>query len=283
MTLYRSRRHSWQQLDASRATKLTDARLQLHHAAQLVAAMGISYLPKADDDSHTNMEWLAGALASNVVGERPFRVAVRPSPFALAVIVGDAELASLPLHGRTIADGARWIQVQVRTLGVDPQQFTLAKHYTIPAHPVARGVPFDTTDDAAFEQLQRWYGNADALLRRLAAERGGSSVRCWPHHFDIATLLSPMTGTSIGVGLEPGDGSYDEPYWYVNLYPAPHDAGALTASALEGNGTWHTDQWLGAVLPGSRLAQEQQEAQISSFLESGIVACETQLRRDSGG
>jgi hypothetical protein len=280
MTLFRRRRQVWHDVDPARATSLADARLQLHHAAQLVAAVGISYLPKADDDSHTNMEWIAGTLASNVVGDWPFRIAVRPHPFALVVIVGDVELTSLSLNGKTITEGARWIQGQVRPLGLDPARFTLAKHYTIPAHPVSRGVPFDTSNDGAFAELQRWFGNAGAVLSRLAADRPASPVRCWPHHFDIATLLAPMPGKSVGAGLEPGDASYDEPYWYVNLYPAPRDPTALTATPLEGGGAWHTDQWLGAVLRGSRIGTHRQQEQVQSFLDSAIGACENALRRD---
>src|SRR4051812_10664239 len=157
MSIFIKRKRSWADVDSSVATKLSDARLQLHHAAQLVAAMGISYLPKADDDSHTNMEWIAHALASNVVGERSFRLGVRADPFALVVIGGDAELASYSLHGNTINDAAAWTRSQITKLGVDSSRYTLAKHYTIPTHAVARGVPFDTSDAAAFEQLQRWY------------------------------------------------------------------------------------------------------------------------------
>src|SRR3954469_12923617 len=102
--LFRKSRTAWKDVDPALGASLHDARLQLHHAAQLVAAMGISYLPKADDDSHTNMEWIAHALASNVVGERSFRLGVRADPFALVVIGGDAELASYSLHGNTIND-----------------------------------------------------------------------------------------------------------------------------------------------------------------------------------
>ena len=68
----------------------------------------------------------------------------------------------------------------------------------------------------------------------MAEERAdGSPVRCWPHHFDIATLLTIAPGQTIGVGLEPGDGYYDEPYWYVNQYPAPS---ATPGNQLEGGG-----------------------------------------------
>jgi hypothetical protein len=274
MTLFTMRRHAWQPLDPSRAQGIGDARLQLHHAAQLVAAIGISYLPKADDDSHTNMEWIAGALASNAVGPRAFRVAVRPHPFALVILAGDAELASLTLHGRTVADATQWVRDRIASLGVDPDRLTLEKHYEIPPHDVSRGAPFDAADDTAFVELQHWFDDADALLRRLAYERDGSPVRCWPHHFDIATLFTPAPGRSIGAGLEPGDGSYAEPYWYVNLYPPPPDPTRLTAVALQGGGAWHTDEWLGAVLNGSSMTRDNQEQQALAFLTSAIEACQ---------
>src|ERR1041384_7719857 len=101
MTHFRARKDTWHEIDPQRASRLSDARLQLHHAGQFVAATGISYLPKADDDSHTNMEWIAGTLASNLVGDRPFRVGVRPHPFALA---------SFSLDGKMMAAGTLWIQ-----------------------------------------------------------------------------------------------------------------------------------------------------------------------------
>lgn len=274
MTTLTKREHEWQPLARSSAHALTDARLQLHHAAQLVAGVGISYLPRVDDDSHTNMEWIATALASHVVGERPIRVGIRPHPFALVVIAGDADLAVFALHGATIADAVRWLRGQLGDVGLDPARYTLAKHYTIPPHPVADGVAFDAVDDAAFDQLRRWYDNADALLRQIAADRQGSPVRCWPHHFDIATLLTVSPRTTIGVGLAPGDASYDEPYWYVNVYPPPANVASLTTARLLCGGTWHTDQWLGAVLPGSRLVDDEQREQVMSFLSSAIEAGE---------
>jgi hypothetical protein len=268
MTMFRKEKAHWRELDPALAPKLSNARLQLHHAAQFVACMGISYLPKAEDDSHTNMEWINGTLAGHVVGPRPFRLAVRPHPLALVVIVGDVDLASFALGGRTIADGAGWIRAQARSLGLDPARYSLAKHYTIPTHPVDRGVPFDTSDARAFEQLALWYSNANLAFAGMADD-GGSPVRCWPHHFDIATLLTIAPGKTVGVGLEPGDVYYDEPYWYVNSYPAP--AKPPTAR-LEGGGSWHTHEWTGAVLPGSRLSAGDQRAQVERFLNSAIEA-----------
>jgi hypothetical protein len=81
-------------------------------------------------------------------------------------------------------------------------------------------------------------------------EPNASEVRCWPHHFDIATLIEVARGKTIGVGMEPGDVYYDEPYFYVNLHPRP---AAPPTALLGGHGTWHTHEWIGAVLPVSRL------------------------------
>jgi hypothetical protein len=80
-------------------------------------------------------------------------------------------------------------------------------------------------------------------------------VRCWPHHFDIATLIDVSRGASgeartIGVGLSPGDASYPEPYFYVTPWPAPADPALM---ALPGGGAWHRAGWFGAVLTGSAI------------------------------
>ena len=50
---------------------------------------------------------------------------------------------------------------------------------------------------------------------------GPSPVRCWPHHFDIATCVALESGDpererGIGTGLSPGDGTYGQPYFHVN-------------------------------------------------------------------
>src|SRR5438270_12053367 len=90
-----NRERVWRPIEARRAQQLVDARLQLHHAAQLVAGLGISYLPKRDDDSHTNLEWLPAfsALASNPVGVDEFRLAIRPRNLNLIALVGDSEVS----------------------------------------------------------------------------------------------------------------------------------------------------------------------------------------------
>src|SRR5215467_12878183 len=91
---------AWRALRGNAAASLVDARLQLHHAAQLATALGISYLPKRPDDSHTNLQWIdtLSALVSNAVpGPNEIRIGVSAAPFALVVLVNDGPRANLSL------------------------------------------------------------------------------------------------------------------------------------------------------------------------------------------
>lgn len=276
---------SWAPVSPAAARSLADARRQLHHAAQLATAFGISFLPPRGDDSHTNLEWLpeTGALASNALHD--VRVALRVAELTLELQVpraarngGDAGSALFPLTGRTLEDGAAWIRERLAAARLDRSRYTLARHYEIPPHAVASGAAFDA-DAAALDELARWFGNAAALFERLrAGNPTASEVRCWPHHFDIATLMTIAPGRTVGVGLEPGDAYYDEPYFYVNMHPSPR-ADALTTQP-PGGGSWHTREWIGAVLPGSRLVEgaHAQEGQARAFLD-GAIRLATELVR----
>jgi len=262
--------------DPARATSLADARRQTHHAAQLATAAGISFLPRQADDSHTNLEWLpdagGGALASRVVpSSDPFRVAVQVAGLGLLLLDDrNTVVDSMPLDGRTIADAESWLRERVGKRGAEKSKFTLAKHYEIPHHDVDDGKPFDASDRTAFTELAAWFDLASRHLERVRAANSSSEVRCWPHHFDIATLIDVAPGKSVGVGMEPGDVYYDEPYFYVNARPEP--AGAVDIR-LAGAGFWHTHEWFGAVLPGSRIRSSDGESQVAEFVESAIAAC----------
>jgi len=270
---------SWRQLDPQRGTALADARLQLHHAAQLATALGISFLPAQADDSHTNLEWIDGvdALGSKPTGSPAIRLAARPHPFAILVLDAKANaLATYLLDGRTIDDAARWIRGQLAEYGLDGSRYTLKRHYEIPSHAVDTGAAFRATSPEPLQQLADWYANGAAVLGRLAAATPNASpVRCWPHHFDIATLLTVADGKTMNVGMEPGDAYWPEPYFYASVYPTPSpDA---PRDALAGNGTWNTRDWIGPVLPASRLATTNQDAQVEDFIRSAVRACRNLL------
>ena len=278
----------WQPVGEIPPGQLSDFRLQLHHATQVAVSAAISYIPARSDDSHTSLSWVKtlDALATEVVrGTRTFRVALRPSRFALYIIdESDRPLSSFPLAGRTMSDAHAWLAEQCRKSGLDGERFTTKKHYEIPAHAVAAGAPFAAVAGEALAELERYWRNSESLLRSVVmSTEGASPIRVWPHHFDMATLIALGAGGSasartISVGLSPGDMWYDEPYYYVGPYPFP-DISALPP--LDGDGHWHTESWVGAVLRASafvsRPSGEEQSRQVVEFTRSAVAACRSLL------
>jgi len=274
----------WIELGATAPTELTEARLQLHHAAQIVAAPGTTLLPAEPDDGQTGLGWLPShaALAGREL----------PLPISLRAAIGLTDLrlllldetgrrvASADLAGRTLEYGYGWMRDELVRAGVRRAADGLSRPaYELPDHEVARGAPFADHTGGPFDELARWYGNAHLVLETLAARDGDAAeVRCWPHHFDIATLLTVERGTdgaatkTVGVGLSPGDGSYAEPYWYVTPWPYPRRT-ELPPPA--GGGHWHVEGFTAAVLPGTGLTEvrgDNQRARLEEFLDSAVAS-----------
>jgi hypothetical protein len=258
----------------------SEARLVAHWAAQIVAAAGQTLVGSAPDDSNTSLEWIepARALAGAPLGDGNVRAALRPADLTLLIRdAADRASETLDLRGETLQSGLAWLSAAVaRATGAAAVPLARPAH-ELPEHPVGAGALFPATDAAARALLADSFSMADQRLRaRVASLPGASPVRCWPHHFDIATLvaLDPSTtpgdvSRTIGVGLSPGDASYSGGYWYVTPWPYP----AISEwPPLAAGGAWHRAGWLGAVLLLSQ--PNARDATCSSaFLDSAIAAC----------
>jgi hypothetical protein len=283
----------WETLGGVDPHRLTEARLQLHWMAQIAAAVGKRLLPHQPDYGEQSFQWSAGLRAlvqAPVEALRPFRAGLRPSPPALLLAGADDEiLRELPLEeGRTLEEAYGWMGEQVEALLGRPLAQPLERPGELPRHPIADGAPFSFPCANAFAEIGRYFADADRLLRQVRDENpGASAVRCWSHHFDIATLITldagadAETARSIGVGLSPGDDSFSEPYFYVLPWPAPK--GDLPE--LAAGGWWRTEGWTGAVLEVSRFtgagSNSAQAQRVEDFLRSAVAACRRLLRTDS--
>lgn len=241
---------------------LGDATLQLHWATQLVASAGQTFVEPRPDDSHRSMTWSPGLrsfVSDPFAGPYPFRLAVRPADLTL-FLVGreDDELGVLPLAGKTLDEAYAWFAVGMATyLGGAPPTIERPE-YDMPEHPVMDSAPFSAGMTDELTALEAMFSGAGALLDGVVSSREDASpVRVWPHHFDIATLITieqdanGKATKTLGIGFAPMGGGYSEWYGYVSPWPWP-EAGTLPG--LEGAGFWHTDGWTGAVLPGADVA-----------------------------
>ncbi len=280
----------WEELREIDAQAMVEARLQVHYAAQLAAAVGAALLEARPDDSHPNLGWHQPrrALTGRIVPGQPrFAAALQLPSLRLALhaeddtVVDETELAGASLH-----DASRWLTQAVAKLGAPIAPNALAMPlYDIPDHPVASGRPFSSVEGShgeALEQLARWYANADRAIAALQSRTPQSSeVRCWPHHLDIATLATVETDAggngvkTIGVGLSPGDESYPEPYWYVSPWPYPDRVAAERLPLPQGS-HWHTAGFTAAVFPARPLLRTsdatEQSMRVQQFLTDAFSA-----------
>jgi hypothetical protein len=269
---------TWKSLGAAFPGALTEARLQLHWAAQLVSGPGASLLPAQTDYAQTNLGWdsTLGVLVGHSAGPQSLQAGLVFEGLELLVLDGGRERSSLRLAGRTLPQALAWLGEEIAG---DQSALTLPD-FEMPSYPVDKGAPFSDAGTEARIELAAWFANAFALIRDVVAnEPGASLVRCWPHHFDAASLIALDAGVgseearSIGVGFSPGDGSYDQPYFYVTPWPYP-DTESLPP--LAAGARWHRDGWTGAVLTGEslisvRLAEQQRSAR--EALDGALKAC----------
>ncbi|MEW8193271.1 MAG: DUF5996 family protein, partial [Candidatus Thiodiazotropha sp.] len=95
-----------------------------------------------------------------------------------------------------------------------------------------------------------------------------SPVQLFPHHFDLAVnwfsgRLVPGADPAdeehadeqMNFGFVTGDESIPDAYLYVTAYPEPGDWMELE---LKHGAYWHTDGWVGAILPYAELLRQDQ-------------------------
>jgi hypothetical protein len=265
-------RMSWRPLRGVERSRLSAARLQAHYAVQWLARAARAYIPAGPDDSHTNLGWddaLDGFTGHPV--KDGVRLGLSVARLEL-VVLGGPNRAAFGLNGQTNAAARRWCGEQMTALGLDAADLDAPAPYTIAAHAIATGAAYDAaTYVEALAELASWFANANRTLEGTRAAMSGrgfaaSAVRCWPHHFDIATLAALDARRSVNTGLSPGDEWYDEPYFYVSPYPYPDTA---TLPKLPPLGHWHMRGFTAAIAPASRiLAAADRQAASEEFLRA---------------
>jgi hypothetical protein len=265
--------------------QLENARLNAHWAAQVIAGVGETHLAARADTSQTAMQWLPGQqlLAGEVLpGPRPVRVALRLPDLTLLLLDEQAGIHDqLPLAGCSLTEAKEWAARALASFGDAPLKALVPPDYALPDHPLGSGARF-AAPAAELEELARWFElGARGLAQVCAREPGATPVLCWPHHFDLGTLLIEATDPAgeatctVGIGLSPGDEGVPLPYWYVNHWPGRPEA-PLPSLAL---GRWHSEGWVGPLLDAAEIVKAgDPEPRVHRFLEMAVEASREILR-----
>ena len=261
---------------------LREARLQAHYAVQWLARVARGYIPPQPDDGHTSLMWddaIGGFKTQPLKDGAWLSLQVSNLTLALKGSDGPGSADSLFLSGRTDPEVRQWLGGYFSKSNVDVTLLDAPSPYEIPAHAIAKGVPYNAIASIdALAELASWFANANALLasiqqRLIKRQLATSPVCCWPHHFDLATLTTlpkhaaDATGY-VGAGLSPGDEYYDEPYFYVSVYPKP-DPAMLPSLPMFGH--WHTREFMAAIVPAHKIiGSKNQKVETDEFLRCAV-------------
>jgi len=256
-------RFDWSKMGRTPPAALVAARNFAHHAAQWPAKAAHANLSAVPDDSRSAFTWDAShaALVSRMLPAKGggVRVGIRMTRLELIVTSGDSVLDAFQFDGKTDAAAGAWLDSKLHALGLKPAD-GVKLPYDLSAHPTGGRSHELGMLGRELGELSRWFGGAAEVLEefagRLAGLRPGPGpLLCWPHHFDLATLVRLDAGAgesarSVGVGVSPGDEFYAQPYVYVS--PWPRFDGA-NLPALPPPGHWHTEGFFGAVATGEEI------------------------------
>ncbi len=278
----------WQALGKVAPIQLIDARLQLHHAVQIVSVLGRYLLPARKDDSHASLTWsrkYQAWLGEPIGASGQLRGGLHPGGFNL-MLINDVTGAYDDLHldEFTIGEAFFWMERKLEENGVNIDDLILETPYELPHHDTGEGDPFRFYDLAPFRELANYYSNAQVLLEQLAAQdKRFTPVRCWPHHFDLAALLTlkeahdPENTESLGIGLSPGDENIAEPYFYLSVWPYP-EIDLAKLPPLPG-GQWQTEGWVGALLTADQISRETSAAAQARLVADFILIAINELAK----
>ena len=263
----------WRLLGSVGGERLRRERLAAHHAAQVFWAMGNALGERQPDDSHTSFAW-DGRKDRFLGGDAPsgVRAALTPRDGTVHLLAARGEsLGAVTVAGKTLREVLDSLGEMLAGADVSFRPIQ-APDYDLPAHPEPEG-RFAAPDGAAAAEVCAWFQDAHLIAESTrAATTGAAPVRIWPHHFDIATLVSLDSERSINVGLSPGDDKIPVPYFYVTPWPRPESG----PPPPPGAGRWHTEGWFGAVLEADRVtelsAADAQRERVQEFVGAAMAS-----------
>ncbi|GAA4272760.1 hypothetical protein U6A24_08400 [Aquimarina gracilis] len=231
---------------------------QLHLAAQYLAAAGISFLEKKEDDSHTNLGFsiTEGNLYTRPLNEAGDTLSLNYHRFTLEWNSKNSK-SSLRLDKTLHSEVLKWIQVTAEEANIK-KQYNYDFHYDLPYDKITNDFEFKLTDPSRLKRLIHFRTLAQLSIKTfLENHKIESDIRIWPHHFDTGAfaMLKNKSNMSIGLGLAIPDSVVNDYYLYISGYHG-HDAVDTSNFNSLTIGNWYTEGFKGAVLPVSEIDQK---------------------------
>jgi hypothetical protein len=254
-----------------------DTDIRLHLLSQLIAKVGHTFVPKKEDESHTNVYFdsLGSRLLGRWIDSPKGKVLVSLNLDTLYFEWLDASMHVLfeaETIGMSYAEIEATLARQIKKLGINAEGFSEKLHFEIPDYPIAHE-PVDVLIDDGLAEWKFYRSIANDtcgwLLGHLQQQ---AEVRIWPHHFDTGIYFIPNDRIGIGYGLAMEDPMAGSPYLYFSGYAQKGTLNYENVPTLDA-GRWEvSESWKGAILPLSDLADldESEDYSVTDMVETFI-------------
>ena len=250
----------------------TDRRI--HYLSQILAKAGRTFIPKKEDDSHTNLyfdpekKWIETHWIESSKGK--VKLVLRIVDFCMLWLDEKEEVIQVFATVKEYeSDVIEALKKGAEKVGLDTNGFEKPMHYELPEYSFLNQ-PFAMINRHRLDEWMQWraLGNeaCEKVLRILDVE---GSIRIWPHHFDTGIYVQTTDDLGIGFGLAMEDEIAGAPYFYMSGYP---NEGKLKFEDLPdlGLGRWEiTENFKGAILPIKEF--EETKRALDDFVEKSIT------------
>lgn len=251
---------------------------QLHQLCQAIAKANRTFVPKEEDDSHTNLhyDFLANSITGRWIEGKGHRYLLR---FNLSNCHFEWLNESLHLVQKIQVEKRTQVQIEEEIaaclpgLGLDPTGYLDKLHFEIPDYSFRK----EPVPDLGEKERNEWQA-----LRKLANEACSwllghmqldGEIRIWPHHFDTGIYFTPNKKLGIGFGLAMEDEIAGEPYFYLSGYALEGSLDYEQLVSLE-KGRWEIgEHFKGAIMPVSQLnidSSHQSTMPLITFIKQAL-------------
>ena len=248
----------------------------LHWICQIIAKANRTFVPKKEDDSHTNLYFdslgnrIVGRWVNTINGDILFTLNLANQQIEI-VDSSNQIIASVKTISCNIKDVEKNIEELLPTLGLNADGFSADLHFEIPNYEFAKeAIPaIDETALNEWKYIRKIANEACMLL--LGHLQASEEIRIWPHHFDtgLYTVLPNNIGLGFGFAME--DEMAGAPYYYMSGYPI---SGSINYENLPSGKGWKWElgeDWKGAILPMNQL-ETQSELEQKRMLNDFLIA-----------
>lgn len=224
----------------------------IHIAAQYLAAAGISFLDKKDDDSHTNLGFNAqrGQLETWPLNEKGCIISLDYTQFAIHLVTDNAIGLTLSLHGKTHGEILQLMEKLTTALGTT-KKYSYNLHYELPYGKITSDFTFEKPLEQDLDKCLSYRRIAQYAMETVVKNmKFNTTIRVWPHHFDSGgyETINSSKNIAVGFGMAIPDEIVNDFYLYTAGY---RDSEGIDTSKFEQFtcGTWMNAGFKGAVLP----------------------------------